>query len=64
MNNTVYYESAASDDVRREHLYDGQLFVFAPRRSILNFVDFARSIVLSAGPVAGKPVVSREQQAN
>ena len=41
MNNTVYYDSAASDDVRRQHLYDGQLFVFSPRRSILNFVDFA-----------------------
>ena len=37
MNNTVYYDSAASDDVRRQHLYDGQLFVFSPRRSILEF---------------------------
>jgi hypothetical protein len=42
MNNTVYYDSAASDDARRQHLYDGQLFVYSPRQSILNFVDFAR----------------------
>ena len=31
--------------VRRQHLYDGQLFVFSPRRSILEFVDFARSMI-------------------
>ena len=30
MNNTVYYDSWASDEVRRQHLYDGQLFV-SPR---------------------------------
>ena len=27
MNNAVYYDSWASDEVRRQHLYDGQLFV-------------------------------------
>ena len=48
MNNTVYYNSAASDDVRRQHLYDGQLFVFATRRTILNFVDFARDMLEDA----------------
>ena len=48
MNNTVYYNSPASDDVRRQHLYDGQLFVFAPRRTILNFVDFARDMLEDA----------------
>ena len=30
MNNTVYYNSWASDEVRRQHLYDGQLFVYSP----------------------------------
>jgi hypothetical protein len=48
MNNTVYYDSAVSDDDRRQQLYDGQLFVFSPRRSIWNFVDFARSMVEAA----------------
>ena len=45
MNNTIYYDSPASDDERRQQLYDGQLFVFSPRKSILDFVDFARSMV-------------------
>ena len=48
MNNTVYYDSAALDAVRRQHLYDGQLFVFSPRRSILDFVAFARSMIEDA----------------
>jgi len=45
MNNTIYYDSAVSDDVRRQQLYDGQLFVYSPRASVLNFVDFARSMI-------------------
>ena len=48
MNNTVYYDSGASDEVRRQHLYDGQLFVYSPRRSILEFVDFARGMIEDA----------------
>jgi hypothetical protein len=48
MNNAVYYDSDVSDDVRRQQLYDGQLFVFSPRKSILNFVDFARSMIKDA----------------
>ena len=48
MNNTVYYDFAALDAVRRQHLYDRQLFVFSPRRSILEFVAFARSMIEDA----------------
>jgi hypothetical protein len=48
MNNTIYYDSSVSDDVRRQQIYDGQLFVFSPRQSILNFVDFARSMIKDA----------------
>ena len=48
MNNTIYYDSAFSDDERRRRLYDGQLLVFSPRKSILNFVNFARSIIQDA----------------
>ena len=48
MNNTIYYNSPVSDDVRRQQIYDGQLFVFSPRKSILNFVDFARSMIEDA----------------
>jgi hypothetical protein len=48
MNNTIYYDSPVSDDVRRQQIYDGQLFAFSPRKSILNFVDFARSMIKDA----------------
>ena len=48
MNNTNYYDSAVSDDERRQQLFDGQLFVFSPRKSILDFVDFARSMIEDA----------------
>jgi len=45
MNNTIYYDSRASDDERRLALYEGQLFVFSPRASVLDFVKFARSMI-------------------
>ena len=45
MNNTIYYDAEVSDDDRRQQLYDGQLFVFSPRKSILEFVDFARAMI-------------------
>ena len=48
MNNTIYYDFAFSDDERRRRLYDGQLFVFSPRKSIMDFVNFARSIIQDA----------------
>ena len=48
MNNTIYYNSAVWDDLRRQQLYDGQLFLFSPRRSVLNFIDFARSMIEDA----------------
>jgi hypothetical protein len=48
MNNTIYYDVDVSDEVRRQRLYDGQLFVYSPRSSILAFVDFARSMIEDA----------------
>ena len=48
MNNTIYYDSTVSDEERRGQLYNGQLFVFSPRKSILAFVDFARSMIEDA----------------
>jgi hypothetical protein len=48
MNNTIYYDSDVSDDDRRQELYDGQLFVFSPRKSTLDFVGFARSMIEDA----------------
>lgn len=48
MNNTVFYNSDVSDDVRRQQLYDGQLFVYSTRASILGLVNFAKSMIEDA----------------
>ena len=46
--NTIYFDSALSDDQRREQLYQGQLFVYQPRPSVLALVEFAREFVCEA----------------
>jgi hypothetical protein len=48
MNNTVFYDAAVSDDVRRRQLYDGQLFVYSPKLSVLAFTTFARAMIEDA----------------
>lgn len=48
MNNTVYYDAPVSDEVRRQRLYEGQLFVYSPLKSSLAFVQFARSMIEDA----------------
>jgi len=30
MMNTIYFDTQSSDDLRREQLFDGQLFVYSP----------------------------------
>lgn len=46
--NTIYFDSPVSDDVRREQLYNGQLFVFSPRLSTIAFCQFAREMIEQA----------------
>lgn len=46
--NSVFLDSPVSDDLRRERLYDGQLFVFSRRPSVAAFVEFARSLLEKA----------------
>jgi len=48
MNNTVYYDAAVSDDVRRQMLFDGQLFAYSPRPSSLAFITHARQMIEEA----------------
>jgi phytanoyl-CoA dioxygenase PhyH len=48
MMNTIYYDSPFSDDVRRRHLFDGQLFVYSPRASTIAFCNFARTLIQEA----------------
>src|SRR5215831_9043208 len=47
-NDTVYYDAAISDDLRRKRLFEGQLFVYSPRPTTLAFVEFARSMIEEA----------------
>jgi hypothetical protein len=46
--NSVFIDSAASDDERRRLLYQGQLFVYSHRPSVAAFADFARGLVEEA----------------
>jgi len=46
--NTVYIDDSASDDLRRERLYQGQLFVFSPRPSSKALCDHAREMIEEA----------------
>lgn len=46
--NTVYVDPPFRDDVRREHLYAGQLIVYSPRPSTLAFCEFARELIQEA----------------
>ena len=48
--NTIYLDSPVTDDVRRERLYNGQLFVYSPRPSTLAFCQFARELIEQAFP--------------
>jgi hypothetical protein len=50
--NTVYLDSNVSDEIRRQRLYTGQLFVFSPRKSTIALCEFAKEMIKEAfGPV-------------
>ena len=36
---TVYFDSTASDDIRRKRLYEGQIFVFSPKPSTIALIN-------------------------
>jgi hypothetical protein len=46
--NSVFFDSGLGDDARRERLYAGQLFVYAPVPSALALVEFARELIREA----------------
>jgi hypothetical protein len=46
--NTIYFDSAMSDENRRKHLYEGQLFVFSPLSSSIALCEFAREMIKEA----------------
>jgi hypothetical protein len=45
---TIYFDSIFSDEIRRKHLYNGQMFVFSPCASAIALCDFARGMVEEA----------------
>jgi hypothetical protein len=46
--NTLYVDADVSDGDRREGLYAGQLFAYAPTRASSAFVDFAKELIHEA----------------
>jgi len=50
--NSVFVDPAISDDLRRERLYSGQLFLYSPCSSSLALCDVARELIQEAfGPL-------------
>lgn len=46
--NSIFFDSKVSDEIRRQRLYDGQLFVFNPRSSTQALCEFAREMLEEA----------------
>jgi hypothetical protein len=46
--NSVFFDSKLSDEMKREQLYQGQLFVFSPTEATLAFCEFTRELVEQA----------------
>lgn len=46
--NTIYFDSPVSEDLRRQMLYQGQLFVYSPRPSTIEFCEFSRQLIEEA----------------
>ena len=46
--NTIFFDSTMNDHERRQHLYNGQLFVFSPCPSAIAFCEFARELIEEA----------------
>jgi hypothetical protein len=42
--NTVFFDSGASDDLRRKELYGGQIHVYSPRPNSVELCNFARQM--------------------
>jgi hypothetical protein len=46
--NTIYFDSRVDENVRRQYLYEGHLFVFSPVASSIAFCQFARELIQEA----------------
>jgi len=43
--NTIYFDTTVTDNVRRQQLYAGQLFVYSPTQSSVALVELARELI-------------------
>ncbi|MBD2744104.1 hypothetical protein [Coleofasciculus sp. FACHB-1120] len=46
--NTIFFDSDAKDEMRRKHVFNGQIFVFSPRPSSIALCDLARELTQEA----------------
>ena len=46
--NTLFFDSSVNDEVRRQHLYNGQLFVYSACPSAKAMCEFARELIEEA----------------
>src|SRR4051812_4096208 len=46
--NTLYFDTKFTDDIRREHLYNGQLFVYSPSAYTLALCELGRAMAEAA----------------
>jgi hypothetical protein len=46
--NSIFMDATISDDVRRQHIYDGQLFHYSPTASSRAFTEFAKEMLKQA----------------
>jgi len=57
--NSVFINLQVSDKIRRERLYQGELFVYLPIPSSLEFCDFAREMIGEAFPGLDPQIAQR-----
>jgi hypothetical protein len=48
MMHSIYYDWNGPEEVRRQRLYEGQLFVYSPRPSMMKLINHARSMIEKA----------------
>ncbi|MBD2210658.1 hypothetical protein H6G64_00090 [Calothrix sp. FACHB-156] len=46
--NTIYFDSHISENIRRAHLYNGQIFSYSPSKSAIALCEFAREMAEAA----------------
>ena len=67
MNHSIFYDPTVTDSERRALLFEGQLLVYSPRKSTLEFIKFADTLIKDAfhphDPETAQHVMSVEEYA-